>query len=50
MAVAATAGDVALAAYGLPYKLGLMPTALTGVLVGVLLDCRRRRLAAEERA
>ncbi len=48
VAVAATAGSVAWIAQGLPYKLGLMLAALTGVAVGVLLDCYRRRLAPEE--
>ena len=50
VAVAATAGSVAWAAQGLPYKLGLMLAALAGVAVGVLRDCRRRRLAAGESA
>ena len=48
--VAATAGAVALLAQGLPYKLGLMLAALAGVVVGVLLDGWRRRLAAEDAA
>ena len=46
LAVAATAGSVAWAAQGLPYKFGLMLAALAGVGVGVLLDYRQRRLAA----
>ena len=50
VAVAATAGSVAWIAQGLPYKLGLMLAALTGVAVGVLLDCYRRRLVPEETA
>jgi 4-azaleucine resistance transporter AzlC len=50
VAVAATAGGVAWAAHGLPYRLGLMLAALAGVAVGVLLDWRRRRLAGEESA
>ena len=33
-----------------PYKLGLMLAALAGVVVGVLLDGWRRRLATEEAA
>ena len=44
IAVAATAGAVALLAQGLPYKLGLMLAAFAGVAVGVMLDQRRRRL------
>ncbi len=48
VAVAATAGSVAWMAQGLPYKLGLMLAALAGVVVGMLLDSRRRRLVVEE--
>ena len=48
-AAALLAGALALLARELPYKLGLMLAALAGVAVGVLLDCRRRRLATEER-
>lgn len=48
LAVATTAGSVAWIAHGLPYKLGLMLAAVAGVAVGVLLDCRQRRLAVEE--
>ncbi len=50
LSVATTAGTVALLAQGLPYKLGLMLAALAGVVVGVLLDGWRRRLATEEAA
>jgi 4-azaleucine resistance transporter AzlC len=49
VAVAATAGSVAWAAHGLPYKLGLMLAALAGVAVGVLLDWRCRRRLADEK-
>ncbi len=48
LAVAASAGCVGWLAQGLPYKLGLMLAALAGVAVGVLLDCRSQRQAAEE--
>jgi 4-azaleucine resistance transporter AzlC len=34
-------GVVALAAYGLPYKLGLMVAALAGILAGVWLEARK---------
>ena len=37
-AAALSAGGVALLAYGLPYKLGLMAAALTGIAVGVVLE------------
>jgi 4-azaleucine resistance transporter AzlC len=43
-AAAATAGLVAVLANPLPYKLGLMLGALTGIVVGVLLDIRKRGL------
>jgi 4-azaleucine resistance transporter AzlC len=40
-AAAVAAGLVAVAAAGLPYKLGLVLAALTGILVGLLLERRR---------
>jgi predicted branched-subunit amino acid permease len=41
MIVAAlSAGTVALLAYGLPYKLGLILAALTGIVVGIFLEGR----------
>lgn len=39
-AAALSAGAVALAAYSLPYKLGLILAALVGILVGTLLEGR----------
>lgn len=42
-AAALSAGGVAVLAYGLPYKLGLMAAALTGIAVGVMLENRRER-------
>lgn len=41
-AAAATAGIVAVLTFGLPYKLGLIAAALSGILVGVLLERRQR--------
>lgn len=41
VAAALTAGGAALAANGLPYKLGLILAALTGILVGTWLERRR---------
>ena len=41
IAAAASAGIVALAAYSLPYKLGLILAALVGIVVGTLLEERR---------
>jgi 4-azaleucine resistance transporter AzlC len=41
-----TAGVVAVIAYPLPYKLGLMLAALAGIVVGVVLDIRKRGLNA----
>jgi 4-azaleucine resistance transporter AzlC len=38
VAAALSAGVTAVAAYGLPYRLGLLAAALTGVLVGLLLE------------
>lgn len=46
-AAALSAGGVAVLAYGLPYKLGLMAAALTGIAVGVVLENRQKRLTAE---
>lgn len=40
LAAALTAGGVALATYSLPYKLGLMAAAFSGIAVGVLLERR----------
>ena len=48
VAVAIAAGSVAWLAHDLPYKLGLILAALVGVLLGVMLDCRNRRLATRE--
>jgi 4-azaleucine resistance transporter AzlC len=45
-AAAATAGLVAAIANPLPYKLGLMLAALAGIVVGVVLDIRKRGLNA----
>jgi len=45
VAVALTAGSVAWQAHSLPYKLGLVLAALAGVLVGVMRDYRKRRMA-----
>lgn len=44
VAAALVAGAVALACHGLPYKLGLLAAAFSGILVGVLLE---RRLVDE---
>jgi 4-azaleucine resistance transporter AzlC len=41
IAAALSAGMVALLAYGLPYKLGLILAALTGILVGTILEGRK---------
>jgi 4-azaleucine resistance transporter AzlC len=41
-AAALTAGIVAVLSFGLPYKLGLMLAALSGIVVGVVLENRRR--------
>lgn len=41
VAAALSAGAAALLAYGLPYKLGLIAAALTGIAVGTLLEKRR---------
>jgi len=40
-AAAASAGLAALAAYGLPYKLGLIAAAFVGIAVGTILERRR---------
>lgn len=42
-AAAFSAGGVAVLAYGLPYKLGLMAAALTGIVVGVVLENRQEK-------
>lgn len=42
-AAALSAGVVAVLAYGLPYKLGLMAAALTGIVVGVVLENWQKR-------
>ena len=42
-AAALSAGSVAVLAYGLPYKLGLMAAALTGIAVGVMLEKRQKQ-------
>ncbi len=41
IAASLSAGVVALLAYGLPYKLGLMLAGLLGILVGTLLEARK---------
>ena len=41
IAAALSAGTVALVAYSLPYKLGLILAALVGILVGTILEGRR---------
>jgi 4-azaleucine resistance transporter AzlC len=41
IAAAVSAGAIALMAYNLPYKLGLILAALVGILVGTLLENRR---------
>jgi len=46
VAAALVAGAVALACHGLPYQLGLMVAAASGILVGVCLE--RRAVALEE--
>ena len=49
-AAAVSAGVVAVLAFSLPYKLGLVLAALTGIAVGVLLEKRQhgKQLSAEE--
>jgi predicted branched-subunit amino acid permease len=42
-AAALSAGGMAVLAYGLPYKLGLMAAALTGIVVGVVLENRQKK-------
>lgn len=49
VAAALVAGAVALACHGLPYKLGLLAAALSGIVVGVLLE-RRSEVVVEELA
>ena len=41
VAASLSAGLVALLAYGLPFKLGLILAALTGILVGTILEGRK---------
>ena len=41
IAAALSAGLVALLAYSLPYKLGLILAALTGIFIGTMLEARR---------
>ncbi|MBK8984820.1 MAG: AzlC family ABC transporter permease [Chloroflexi bacterium] len=43
VAAAVAAGVMALLAYSLPYKLGLMAAALTGIGIGVVLENRSKR-------
>lgn len=50
LAAALTAGLVAVVANPLPYKLGLMLAALAGIVVGVVLDIRKRGLDAPAEA
>ncbi|WP_313516876.1 AzlC family ABC transporter permease [Pseudomonas sp.] len=47
LAAALVAAAVALACHALPYKLGLMAAALSGIVVGVLLERRAAPLAEE---
>jgi len=49
IAAAITAGTVALLAYGLPYKLGLMLAGLLGILVGTWLEGRKSPRAVSPR-
>jgi len=41
VAAALSSGVVALFAYGLPYKLGLILAALVGITIGTLLENRK---------
>jgi len=41
IAAALSAGLVALLAYSMPYKLGLILAALTGIFIGTMLEARR---------
>jgi hypothetical protein len=41
VAAAISAGLVALLAYSLPFKLGLILAALTGILVGTIMEGRK---------
>ena len=41
VASALSAGVVALLAFSLPYKLGIILAALTGILVGTILESRQ---------
>ncbi|WPC03837.1 AzlC family ABC transporter permease [Pseudomonas benzenivorans] len=47
VAAALVAGAVALAFHGLPYKLGLLAAAFSGIVVGVLLERRQAPVCAE---
>jgi 4-azaleucine resistance transporter AzlC len=49
VAASLTAGVVALFAYELPYKLGLMLAGLLGILVGMLLEVRKSPKAVSSR-
>lgn len=49
IAASLTAGIVALLAYGLPYKLGLMLAGLLGILVGTWLEGRKSQRAVSPR-
>jgi predicted branched-subunit amino acid permease len=45
VAAALSAGLVALLAHSLPYKLGLILAALTGIVVGTILEARVAQIA-----
>lgn len=47
IAAALVAGAVALACHGLPYKLGLLAAAFSGIVVGVLLERRTKQVVEE---
>lgn len=47
VAAALVAAAVALACHGLPYKLGLMAAAFSGIAVGVLLERRKEQMVEE---
>lgn len=48
VAAALVAGAVALACHALPYKLGLLAAAFSGIIVGVLLERGKRNAGVEE--
>ena len=50
VAVAIASGSVAWLAHDLPYKLGLILAALAGISVGLILDLRKRQMAADTTA